>query len=134
MRRSHYFGGEDKPRIEIVPMIDVMMFLLVFFVLIMTEMIQGAGIQLELPKSSTAKELESVKVNVGVDRIGHFYLDGAVVDRQALQGRLQSLTEQKKVDVVVSGDSATSYQYIVEAMDVVRTTGITSIGLATRTP
>ena len=55
--RSHYLGAEEKARIEIIPMIDIMMFLLVFFMLATLKMIQGAGIKLDLPQSSTAEQL-----------------------------------------------------------------------------
>ncbi len=42
--RRHYFGADAKARIEIIPMIDIMMFLLVFFMIITLKMIEGAGI------------------------------------------------------------------------------------------
>lgn len=133
-RRGHYFGAEEKPRIEIVPMIDVMMFLLVFFVLIMTQMIQDAGIKLELPQSSTANELDVVKINVGIDKAGTLYLEGRPTGRESLTETLRRSAKTAKVDVVISGDSMTSYQSIVDVMDLARAAGINAVGLATRTP
>ncbi|AKJ27955.1 ExbD/TolR family protein [Caldimonas brevitalea] len=131
--RSHYFGGDEKPRIEIIPMIDVMMFLLVFFVLIMTEMIQGAGIKLDLPQSSTAQHLETVKVTVGVTQDGKLLLEGRPVEEANLTAKLQELLQTKKVDVVIAGEKTTRYQDIVKVMDLCRATGIVAIGLATQT-
>lgn len=133
-RRGHYFGAEEKPRIEIVPMIDVMMFLLVFFVLIMTQMIQDAGIKLELPQSSTANQLDVVKINVGIDKAGTLYLEGRPTGRASLTETLRRTAKTAKVDVVISGDSMTSYQSIVDVMDLARAAGINAVGLATRTP
>lgn len=130
--RSHYFGAEEKARIEIIPMIDVMMFLLVFFVLIMTEMIDGAGIHLDLPQSSTAQDMQAVKVNVGVDRAGLVYLEGQAVTPADIAARLKELSKTKKVDVVISGDQGTAYQDIVKVMDMARAAGISAIGLATK--
>jgi biopolymer transport protein ExbD len=132
--RDHYFGGHEKPRIEIIPMIDVMMFLLVFFVLIMTEMIQSAGIQLDLPQSSTSKALKTVKVTLGVDRSGAMYLEGKLATTTEVSGALKASLKSGKVDVIISGDEGTAYQNIVKAMDLARSAGISSIGLATRTP
>lgn len=132
--RAHYFGENDKPRIEIIPMIDVMMFLLVFFVLIMTEMIQNAGIQLDLPQSSTAKQLPTTTITLGVNRIGVLYLNGQVTSAAAISNRLQAARQAGKVDVVVSGDESTPYQNIVRLMDLARAAGVSSIGLTTRTP
>jgi biopolymer transport protein ExbD len=44
--RSHYLGAESKVRIEIIPMIDIMTFLLVFFMLATLSMVQGSGLKM----------------------------------------------------------------------------------------
>ncbi len=50
--RSRYFDA-DRPRVEVIPMIDIMMFLLVFFVVISLNMIAGTGVDMVLPGSKT---------------------------------------------------------------------------------
>src|SRR5438128_12021729 len=79
MRGRSYFDTE-RARIEIIPMIDIMMFLLIFFIMITLKMIAGAGIKLELPGSSTAQSLDQsrIKVTIGVDKDGNYAVDGAV--------------------------------------------------------
>jgi biopolymer transport protein ExbD len=131
-KRSHYFGGEEKARIEIIPMIDVMMFLLVFFVLIMMEMIQGSGISLDLPQSSSQQPIESVTLNIGVAADGRLFVDGAAVSDEQLSARLAELKNSGKADVVIAGDRGSQYERIVHAMDLVRGAGISAIGLATQ--
>ncbi|MEA3118736.1 MAG: biopolymer transport protein ExbD [Paraburkholderia sp.] len=131
--RAHYFGGEEKPRIEIIPMIDIMMFLLVFFMLVMLKMIQGTGLKLALPESSTAARLDSVSVTVGVEKSGQLHLDRDVVSAQDLIVRLKTLESTKQVNVTIAGDKGTDYQTIVKSMDLVRTAGISSVALATGT-
>jgi biopolymer transport protein ExbD len=132
-QRGHYLGAEQAARIEIIPMIDVMMFLLVFFVLIMLEMIQGAGISLDLPQSSTAQQLETVKLTIGVTKEGAIFLDGQPIAEADLTAKLRELAGSKKVDVVISGDKNGAYQNIIKVMDLVRAAGISAIGLATAT-
>lgn len=129
--RTHYFGGEEKARIEIIPMIDIMMFLLVFFMLVTLKMIQSSGMKLELPQSSTATVLESTKVTLNVNREGALFLNAAPITEQALAERLKQLQSVKKVDVVIAGDKGVAYQRIVHAMDIVREAGIGSVALAT---
>ena len=106
--RSHYLGGEEKARIEIIPMIDIMMFLLVFFMLATLKMIQGAGIKLDLPQSSTAEQLQqTVKVSIGVTKNDELYLDAKQVTPTELTARLEGLVhDAKKVDVAIAGDEA----------------------------
>ena len=131
--RSHYLGGEEKARIEIIPMIDIMMFLLVFFMLATLKMIQGAGIKLDLPQSSTAEQLQqTVKVSIGVTKNDELYLDAKQVTSTELTARLEGLVhDAKKVDVAIAGDEGTSYKNIVKVMDLVRAAGISSVALAT---
>jgi biopolymer transport protein ExbD len=131
--RSHYLGGEEKVRIEIIPMIDIMMFLLVFFMLATLKMIQGAGIKLDLPQSSTAEQLQqTVKVSIGVTKSDQLYLDAKEITPEELTAHLQGLVrDAKKVDVAIAGDEGTSYKNIVKVMDLVRAAGISSVALAT---
>jgi biopolymer transport protein ExbD len=131
--RSHYLGGEEKARIEIIPMIDIMMFLLVFFMLATLKMIQGAGIKLDLPQSSTAEQLQqTVKVSIGVTKTDQLYLNSKEVTPVELTAELTGLVhDAKKVDVAIAGDEGTSYKNIVKVMDLVRAAGISSVALAT---
>jgi len=130
-QRGHYLGAEQAARIEIIPMIDVMMFLLVFFVLIMLEMIQGAGITLDLPQSSTAQQLDRIKLTIGVSGAGAIYLDGQPVVESELTARLQALAGNRQVDVVISAEKTGAYQNVIRVMDLVRAAGISAIALAT---
>jgi biopolymer transport protein ExbD len=131
--RSHYLGAEEKARIEIIPMIDIMMFLLVFFMLATLKMIQGAGIKLDLPQSSTAEQLQqTIKVTIGITRTDELYLDARQVTEDELTAHLKGLLgESTKVDVAISGDEGTSYKNIIHVMDLVRAAGISSVALAT---
>jgi biopolymer transport protein ExbD len=131
-RRSHYLGTEQKARIEIIPMIDVMMFLLVFFVLIMTEMIQGSGMNVHLPEAHATQPLKDIHATVGIGQTGALTLNGKAVDRQTLPRQLNALADGRHMDLVIAGDKGTPYQSIIDVMDLAHQAGITSIGLATQ--
>jgi biopolymer transport protein ExbD len=96
-------------------------------------MIQGAGIKLDLPQSSTAEQLQqTIKVSIGVTKGDQLYLDAKEITPEALTAHLQELVhESKKVDVAIAGDEGTSYKNIVKVMDLVRAAGISSVALAT---
>lgn len=129
--RSHYFGSEEKARIEIIPMIDIMMFLLVFFMLVTLKMIENNGVKIELPQSVTAAPIETTKVTLGVTRDGKLHLNEELISEDDLVARLKGLQATKKVDVVIAGDKEVDYQDIVKAMDAVRLAGISSVAFAT---
>jgi biopolymer transport protein ExbD len=129
--RTHYFGTEEKARIEIIPMIDIMMFLLVFFMLVTLKMIENNGVKIELPQSVTAAPIEATKVTLGVTREGKLYLNKDLISEDDLISRLKGLQTTQKIDVVIAGDKDVDYQSIVRTMDVVRLAGISSVAFAT---
>ncbi|MBC8751672.1 MULTISPECIES: ExbD/TolR family protein [Paraburkholderia] len=129
--RAHYFGNDEKPRIEIIPMIDIMMFLLVFFMLVMLRMVQGTGLKLELPQSSTAAQLSTVAVTVGVEKDGQLHLDRNDISGPQLTARLKDMATKKQVNVTIAGDKGVEYETIIKTMDLVRSAGISSVALAT---
>jgi biopolymer transport protein ExbD len=129
--RSGYFDAQ-KPRVEVIPMIDIMMFLLVFFVIITLKMIAGTGVAMELPGSTTTQALKTSTVTVGVTRSGETVIDGKSVTAEELRDKLRALKRDKPIDVVLAGDKDASLQTLLGVMDSVRSAGITSVGLAAK--
>jgi len=129
--RSRYFDAQ-KPRVEVVPMIDIMMFLLVFFVIVAIKMIAGTGVEMELPGSSTTRDLKNSTVTVGVTKSGETVIDGKTVTAAELRDQLRALKKDKPIDVVLAGDKDASLQTLLAVMDSVRSAGITSVGLAAK--
>jgi biopolymer transport protein ExbD len=129
--RSHYFDA-DRPRVEVIPMIDIMMFLLVFFVVISLRMIAGTGVAMELPGAATTQEIKSATITVGVTKTGDTVLDGKNVTQDELRARLLELKKEQKVEVVLAGDKDASLQTLLTVMDTVRGAGITTVGIAAK--
>lgn len=131
-RRSGYFGDVSKPRVEVIPMIDIMMFLLVFFVIVTLKMIAGTGIAMEIPGSKTTQQLKNSTITIGVAKDGKVVVDGQTVTPDALTAKLVSLKQQNKLDVVIAGDKETSLQQLLGVMDTVRGAGINSVAIAAK--
>jgi len=124
-----------KARIEIIPMIDVMMFLLIFFVLISTNVIPSFGLKTALPDSSTAQRMVTdqrpVIVTLGAD--GSVSLDGQAVPAGALTARVQSIHQQdSRKRFVINADQSVKWQSVVDVMDALRAQGIDAITFATK--
>lgn len=127
-------GERRKARIEIIPMIDVMMFLLVFFVLISINVIPALGIKTSLPHSSQAQEIKAVKnVIVTLAKTGETQLDGVLVTVEELSRRLAAMKDSEHtINVIINGDEAVPMQILVDALDAVKAGGIDSLSVATR--
>ncbi|MCF3945200.1 biopolymer transporter ExbD [Acidiphilium sp. AL] len=133
MRRRHSMLERERPRLEIVPMIDIMMFLLVFFVMIVLKMIPDSGVKLQLPGASTANELKPTQIVIMIDPTGGLHVKNQSITRAGLQTYLTGLKDaNKKVDVIIAGDKSIKYQRLMQVMNAIRKSGITDIGLATK--
>lgn len=124
-----YFESK-RARIEIIPMIDIMFFLLVFFIMITMHMIPSTGVESSLAKSSTATALDLPKVIVNVDASGSIDVEGKKVSAAQLTAMLQQNGNTEHTVVTIVGTSATSMQNLMDVMDACRTAGVTQIGIA----
>ena len=119
-----------KARIEIIPMIDIMFFLLVFFIMITLHMIPSTGVASSLAKSSTATPLDLPKLVVSVDPQGNIDVEGNTVSPAQLTAMLQQ--KGPRTVVTIAGAKDTSLQHLMVVMDACRAAGVTQIGLAAR--
>ena len=119
-----------KARIEIIPMIDIMFFLLVFFIMITLHMIPSSGITSSLAKSSTATALDQPKVIVNADAAGSIEVEGKMVSAEQLTALLQQKGDPTHTIVTIIANAGTSTQNLMHVMDACRLAGITQIGLA----
>ncbi len=120
-----------KPRIEIIPMIDIMLFLLVFFVMIALKMIPSSGLIGHLPTSATTESLPPTKVLIEIHQNGTLMVDEQVMSIESLKAKLRPLAQGKTV-VTIAGAATVNMQQLAEVMDACRQSGISQIGLATR--
>jgi biopolymer transport protein ExbD len=131
----HWSEPKRKPsRIEIIPMIDVMMFLLVFFVLVSINVIPALGLKTTLPKSSQAQENQSRRnAIITLARTGELQLDGHAVTIVDLPRRLRALQKpEEKLFVIINGDQATELQLLIDVMDALKAAGFEAFSIATK--
>ncbi|MGS3448004.1 ExbD/TolR family protein [Raoultella sp. T31] len=125
---------KNKAHIELIPMIDVMMFLLVFFVLISLNVIPALGLKTQLPAASSAQQLKPQKkaiITLGTgDRL---QLDGQPLVLDALVNTLkQQQQENQTTTIIVNSDKEVAVERLVAVMDTLRQGGFFSISIATR--
>lgn len=133
MRRWHQ-EKKNRARIEIIPMIDVMMFLLVFFVLISIDVIPAFAIKTRLPSSSST-EASAVRYNavVSLGSRGELQLNGADVTVDALLPGLTLLRlNHPDLSVIINGDRTVELQRVIDVMDKIRAAGFQAMSIAVR--
>jgi biopolymer transport protein ExbD len=121
-------------RIEIIPMIDVMMFLLVFFVLISINVLPALGLRIKPPSSAKSDQIvERQRITIGIDAEGKTYVDGQPVAVADIPDKLTAATDPaKKMTVVIAGDEAVALQNLVSVLDALKLAGVGSAQIVTR--
>ena len=127
--RMRYFE-QRKARVEIIPMIDVMLFLLVFFIIVTLQMIPDAGVTMQLPHSTQAQHLPHPKVTVNLLRDGTIKVKGNSLTAAALTSLLAADGNPAKTEVTIAADRKVAFQHFITVMDAARAAGVSDIGVA----
>ncbi|MBI1911462.1 MAG: biopolymer transporter ExbD [Deltaproteobacteria bacterium] len=123
-----------KARIEIIPMIDTMFFLLVFFMVATMSMTVTRGLPVNLPKSDTGKkeELKDSR-SITISKAGLIYLDKSEIKKEELFKSLnRDFSLNPEMLVIINADEEVSHGKVVEVMDTVKLSGITRLAIATK--
>ena len=120
-----------KARIEIIPMIDIMLFLLVFFAMMTLRMIPTTGQVSKLPTSTTASVIPAPKLLLEIRAGGQFFAEGQQVVPEQISALVRS-RDAAKLAVTIAGGEDASLQQVMSVIDAVRIGGATQIGLAAR--
>ena len=121
-----------KARIEIIPMIDVVFFLLVFFMVQSLSMSKVNSLQVALPKTEQSSQAMQQKVVLTIKNNGDLFINK---ERVSLETLGQELSRAMKEDVqealLVNADEMANYGLVVKAMDQARKIGVRKFALAT---
>jgi len=122
-----------RARIEIIPMIDVMMFLLVFFVLISTNVLPALGLRVALPRIGDPAHVPPTRlVTLTVTSDGKVFFDGAAVALGELPSRLHGMAQPgSRLAVVIAGDKAAPLQSLVDILDILKTADVPAATIMT---
>lgn len=132
MRRRD-FREKNQPLVMIIPMIDIMLFLLVFFMISTIYMVQTNTLPVSLPQSSSAKqETRPNIVPIIVTASGDVIFDKDTVPNQQLPEKIRKAIEQDKdVIFVLRGDKSARYDSVVAVLDLLKKSGARRVSIAT---
>lgn len=121
------------PTIQMMPMIDVIFFLLTFFILFTTFKTQEAGIGLELPRSTTAQSHDATYIELQINEAGSVFYEGRLVSQSMLRETISPLLKQSpRTPIIIKADKRAKYEHVYAIMDLVSQAGGSSIHLAAR--
>ena len=117
---------DNEARIEIIPLIDIMFFLLAAFMLVSLSMVNMRSVKVDLPTATTATpDTQRDFINLSVDRTGAVFLDQRPLGRSELAQQLGAMRRTNaNLRVFISGDKDARHGDVIAVLDVVRATGI----------
>jgi biopolymer transport protein ExbD len=127
--------NEDNIEINLISLIDVLLFLVIFF-MVSTTFVERSQIALTLPKASTEMPaVQSAKVEIAIDAQGRYYVNNqALINTQPAtlkQVIIEATKDMKDPAVIISADAKTTHQAVVAVLDVARQLGLVRITFVT---
>ena len=129
--------GKKGARIEIIPLIDIIFFLLATFIMVSLSMSKNQGVQVALPIASSAQSLgdnqemeKAVTLSVNDKGEVFFNKDKILITQLPLRLQTYKLTA-KDPKVIINSDGAADFKYVVTVLDEVRKIGIAKVGINT---
>ena len=126
---------EEEPEIIIIPMVDVMLFLLAFFVLIAGSIFPGSSVKVKPPESYQKSKFRAKQevFTIVIDKKGEIFVGGNKVDFKTLKKTLmERKKENKYLTVAINPDKKAPIQSLIEVIDAVKLCKINSVGIITK--
>jgi biopolymer transport protein ExbD len=122
-----------KARIEIIPMIDTIFFLLVFFMISTLSMTQFKGMPVNLPKAAAGQQAPAESAAITIDKDGRLFLNQQAIDKVGLGEALrQQLAKNAEMLVVINADDGVQHGQVVEVMDIARGANVAKMAIAVK--
>ena len=123
-----------KARIEIIPLIDIMFFLLASFMMVSLSQVHMKGIKVNLPSGVSGQtQTKREYISVSVDKDGHYFFDKDEVKDEELISRLRKVHDSApEAKVFVRGDRDSVHLNVTHALDMIRAAGFYKISFEIR--
>jgi biopolymer transport protein ExbD len=120
---------KHKARIEIIPLIDIMFFLLASFMMVSLSQVSMKGWKVNLPEGKSG-EVQNKKdyVSLSVDKEGTYYFDKEVIALEAIHGKLvQVYRTNPEAKIFIRGDAEAVHGNVTRMLDQIRASGFTKL-------
>jgi biopolymer transport protein ExbD len=130
LRRQASGHSTDETGIDLAPMLDFVLNLLIFFI-ITAVFAKEIGLTVSRPSATSAEKKESGNIVVAIDSAGDIWIEKRIVDVRAVRANIERLHAQKPDDaVVVIAEKGAHTGVLVQVIDQVRQGGVQSVSIA----
>ena len=124
--------GGVKSDINVTPLVDVMLVLLIIMMIVAPLLQKGADVRLPLAANTMEKPETQDQTVVAVDRSDRYFVNGLPVRKEELRAKVEEILESKKERIIlIKADVDAKYAAVMDLMDELRASGIEDMGLIT---
>lgn len=120
--------------INVTPLVDIMLVLLVIFMVASAYIVKDA-IEVELPQASTSSETTDLTLAIVLDQEGRLFLNGAPANEDAIAGACRdALTKNPNSQAIIAADDGVRHGQVIRLIDLVRSNGLTKFAINVKSP
>jgi biopolymer transport protein ExbD len=124
--------GGVKSDINVTPLVDVMLVLLIIMMIVAPLLQTGAAVKLPVAANTAAKPEAQDQTVIAVDKSDRYFVNGLPVRKEDLRTKVEEILETKKERIIlIKADEDARYSAVMDAMDELRASGIEDMGLIT---
>ncbi len=121
-----------QPRLMIIPMIDIIFFLMVFFLFSTLQMVYQKSMPVNLPVASQNQQEAPKPVSITITMDGTVSIGDAVVQIDEVKSRVRQLADKSETPVILRADENVEHGKVIAVMDEVKKAGVTKLAIATQ--
>jgi biopolymer transport protein ExbD len=122
----------EKPQIQIIPLIDIMFFALIFFMVLSVYYRVESQMDIKIPESSQSRMSDHTKTEttINIDTSGTFVVNGRKLNEEELNNLLQKASSNQ--NVIIRADKKTYHQDVIKVLDICARNNIQDVSFATQ--
>lgn len=127
---AHTSGNDDAiTGINVTPLVDVMLVLLIIF-MVTSSYIVNPAIEVDLPEAASGGEVVETTISLVLTATGETFLNGEVADEDAIAAACRALSEKNpSIQAIIAADGAARHRQVVRLIDLVKLNGVKSFAL-----
>lgn len=120
------------PRLMIIPMIDIIFFLMVFFLFSTLQMVYQKSMPVNLPVASSSHQEVPKPVAITLMKDGIISIGDTVVSIEEIKPRVEQLADKADTPVILRADENVEHGKVIKVMDEIKSAGVTKLSIATQ--
>ena len=133
-RKRRYFESKLVAEINVTPLVDVVLVLLIIFMVTAPMLSMGIDVNLPRVKSKTI-DVNEEKLVLSINKDGEIFINRTKIPKEELKVKLENIfTARIDKEIFLRADKSVAYGFVVEVMSEIRKAGVDKLGMVTETP